>query len=190
MAAPAPAAGGGGRGGVLTEKLGPLATWIWLLIATVGIVIYYLIAKYRQGKSGTSSTPQATTGQAQPGQVAGVQDVPDIILQNYTTQNGSTINVPAPAGATPPPPPPPTTTQPVPNKPVTPPKTPTPQPPILNAKYTVKVGDTLDSVAAKFGIARVTLAHGNGLGTGAGLRTGQVLNVPSPAPGGKPNPAK
>lgn len=59
--------------------------------------------------------------------------------------------------------------------------------------YTVKVGDTLASVAAKFNVSVAELAHhnvyvpgevagnakvGQTLGTGAGLKTGQVLVVP------------
>jgi len=55
--------------------------------------------------------------------------------------------------------------------------------------YKVQKGETLDSLAKKFGISRVDLAHANGLGTGAGLRTGQTLKVPAPAPAGKPNKA-
>ena len=58
--------------------------------------------------------------------------------------------------------------------------------------YVVKKGDTLASIAAKYGISVATLAHNNvyvageapgkapgtTLGTGAGLKTGQVLKVP------------
>jgi LysM repeat protein len=59
--------------------------------------------------------------------------------------------------------------------------------------YTVQKGDTLASIAKKFGISVATLAHANvyvpgevpgnakvgqPLGTGAGLLTGQVLNIP------------
>jgi LysM repeat protein len=59
--------------------------------------------------------------------------------------------------------------------------------------YTVKKGDTLSSVAAKYHITVGELAHGNTyvpgevpgnakvgqpLGTGAGLKTGQVLKIP------------
>ena len=198
MAAPAPAAQPSGGGNVLTQKLGPLATWVWLLIATIAIVIYYLIAKYRAGKSGTTTA----TGQAAPGQTAGVQDVPDIILQNYTQQEANpTVNVPAPAGSTPPPQPAPTPAPPpvqpggppqqVKPPPVsTPPKPKPSQPPIFNSTYTVRAGDTLNSLSSRLGISRVELAHANGLGTGAGLRTGQKLKVPAPAPGGKPNKAQ
>jgi LysM repeat protein len=60
--------------------------------------------------------------------------------------------------------------------------------------YTVQAGDTLASIAKKFGISVATLAHANvyvkgevpgnkkvgqPLGTGAGLLTGQVLKIPS-----------
>ena len=46
-------------------------------------------------------------------------------------------------------------------------------------------------IGKKYGITRVELAHANGLGTGAGLRTGQRLRVPSPKGKGQPvsNPA-
>ena len=57
----------------------------------------------------------------------------------------------------------------------------------------VKKGDTLAAIAARYGISVATLAHNNvyvtgevpgnakvgqPLGTGAGLKTGQVLKVP------------
>jgi LysM repeat protein len=61
-----------------------------------------------------------------------------------------------------------------------------------SSKYTVKAGDTLASLSSRFGISIGTLAHANTyvkgeasaskvgqqLGTGAGLKTGQVLTVP------------
>lgn len=60
------------------------------------------------------------------------------------------------------------------------------------SSYTVKAGESLASIAAKFGISVAQLAHANvyvsgeagknkvgqRLGTGAGLKTGQVLKVP------------
>jgi LysM repeat protein len=63
------------------------------------------------------------------------------------------------------------------NKPASSPPPKTSQPPKLTRTYVVQRGDTLASVARKFGLSVVDLAHGNGLGTGAGLRTGQVLKV-------------
>ena len=54
--------------------------------------------------------------------------------------------------------------------------------------YTVRPGDTLASIAHKFGITVAMLAHANvytegpkkgqEMGTGAGLPTGQVLKIP------------
>jgi LysM repeat protein len=65
--------------------------------------------------------------------------------------------------------------------------------PVNPKTYTVQAGDTLASIAKKFGISVATLAHANvyvkgevpgnkkvgqPLGTGAGLVTGQVLKIP------------
>lgn len=63
-----------------------------------------------------------------------------------------------------------------------------------NRKYTVKAGESLTEIAKRFGISVACLAHhnvyvkgevpgnkkvGQRLGTGAGLKTGQVLTIPS-----------
>jgi nucleoid-associated protein YgaU len=77
-------------GGILTQRVGPLATWVWLLIGTIGIVVYYVIAKYRSNKADSK-------GQASAGEVTGAQNVPDIILQNTVTQTANpTVNLPPP----------------------------------------------------------------------------------------------
>lgn len=67
------------------------------------------------------------------------------------------------------------------------------QPSATSGLYTVKPGETLTSIANRFGISVATLAHANvyvpgevagnkkvgqTLGTGAGLKTGQVLKIP------------
>jgi LysM repeat protein len=181
MSEAAPETSGGGGGGVLTRKVGPLAVWAWLAIVTVLGAGYYLYAKAKSGGSGTAASTSGTGSETPAG------DVPDYVSQ-------TTINLPQPVstGTTPPPgappatPAPPKTPAPVkkapapaPKKTTTAPKKST-QPPVFSNSYTVKAGDTLDSLAAKFGITRVELAHANGLGTGAGLKTGQVLKVPGP----------
>lgn len=105
MAAPAPSAAPQRSGNLLTNKLGPLPTWVWLGIATVLIVV---VALFMRGKSKSSS-------QAQPGQTAGQQFVPDIIIQNGQGPGGQpppvTGTVPPP-GSVPPVQPPPTGTGP------------------------------------------------------------------------------
>jgi LysM domain len=113
MAAPQSSGGGGN---ILTQRLGPLATWVWLLIATlvVGAVALYL--RHKQG--GAGKTPAA---QAQPGEVTGAQNVPDIVLQNYVQQQQSetqsqtaTQTAPPPTPAPPPAPSPKPTPKPSP----------------------------------------------------------------------------
>lgn len=183
----------GGGGNLLEQRLGPLATWVWLLIATLLIGAYYLYARRKQGAAGSTA--------AAPGATANASQVPDIILQDYAAPvtQSQAVTVP-PAGSVPPPQPPPKGTPPphkptgpgplpVPPKPAAPPKGTPPPSPVFNGSYTVKKGQTLAEVARLFGITREQLAHANGFGTGAGLRTGQVLKVPSPAPAGKPNKA-
>lgn len=56
---------------------------------------------------------------------------------------------------------------------------PKPAAPAFTGRYVVRKGDTLTSIARRLGISRAELAHANGLGTGAGLRTGRVLKVPA-----------
>jgi hypothetical protein len=92
-AAPAPAGQGGGN--LLTQKLGPLATWVWLLIATVAVGAIYLIMKYRQSQS-TAASSTAT------GSTTGVGQVPDYIVQNYlgNTPSGAAATTPPPATTT------------------------------------------------------------------------------------------
>jgi len=108
MAAPQPSRPAGG-GNILTQRLGPLATWVWLLIGTL---IVGAIALYLRHKAGNKTS--AAAGQAAPGQTAGVQQVPDIILQNYEGANTQTV---APVTVNPAAPP------------VTPPSQPAPEPP-------------------------------------------------------------
>ena len=69
------------------------------------------------------------------------------------------------------------------------PNSPPPHVPIFNATYLVRKGETLNEVAKKFHVTREELAHANGFGTGAGLRTGERLKVPNPAGYGSPNKA-
>jgi LysM repeat protein len=189
--APERPAAGGGRN-LLANKVGPLATWVWLLIATVLVIVIAMVMKARS----SSATSASSTA---PGTTANASQVPDIILQDYGSPVTQTVTTPPP-GSVPPAPPPATTPPPTKTKPTpvsktpvkssVPPKTAPPSEPIFNGSYSVKKGQTLEEVAKQFGITREQLAHANGVGTGAGLRTGQVLKVPSPAPGGKPNKAK
>jgi LysM repeat protein len=164
----------GGGGNVLTRKVGPLPMWGWMAVGLLIAGLYYL---YNKNKS-SNSTAQTTATNNTPGGVDSSL-VPQFINQEYvnTTPPAApnvTVNNTVPI---PPPPAPPSVTTPV-------------SSPIFNGTYVVKKGQTLADIAKQFGITREQLAHANGLGTGAGLRTGQTLHVPNPAPAGKPGPAQ
>ena len=180
----APSRASGGGGNVLTHKLGPLPTWVWIAVIGLGIIAW----SWWKNKSADAASTANTASSSTP-----ADQVPQFVNQTYTTVTPPSVNVtdtdtapatPAPPGGHPP--------TPVPVKTVAPkPVAPKPQqPPIFNKTYIVKKGETLNSIAKQLGISRVDLAHANGLGTGAGLRTGQTLKVPSPAPGGTPNKAQ
>ena len=184
---------GGGGGSFFTRKAGPLPMWGWMAIVGVLVLVY---AYYKKSKNATAATTQSTATNNTPGGVDSSL-VPQFINQTYTQETPpaapnvtvnntvpneppdvTTINIPPPPSATPSNPNPPT---------------PRPAPmasPIFNGTYKVKKGQTLQQVATQFGITREQLAHANGLGTGAGLRDGQILKVPNPAPKGVPNKAQ
>ena len=181
MSETAPETSGGGGGNPLRAKLGPLPTWGWLAIVTGLGVAYYLYAKHKAASSASSAGTSTT--------MSGAAGIPDYVSQ-------TTINLTEPPDQPPvtsvtpsqePPPYKPPAKPPGPVKGTRPPAPPpakkpggSGQPPLMSGKYTVKAGDTLDKIAARYHISRVDLAHANGLGTGAGLKTGQELKVPGP----------
>jgi nucleoid-associated protein YgaU len=177
-AAPEPGGrGGGGIGGTLGRKAGPLPVWGWLVILTVAAAGYYL------WKNRGSASSSAVTGT---GSVTPASSVPDYVSQ-------TTVNLTEPpepgttgdgGGGKPPAGKPPARKPPA-RRPGG--KPPARKPggggdtdPVFSGSYTVKPGDTLKKLAEKYGVDLTDLAHANGLGTGAGLRTGQVLKVPGP----------
>jgi LysM repeat protein len=188
MSVPAPESTGGG-GNFLTRKIGPLPMWGWAAII-LGLVLIYSYKKKSQ---------QNTAAQASANTPGGVDAslVPQFINQEYVnttppaapnvTVNNTVPGEPEDVDVSSPASPPPTHIPPHPKSPPTRPIT--PFEPIFNGTYVVKKGETLQQVATKFRISREELAHANGLGTGAGLRAGQRIRVPIPAPAGKPNPA-
>ena len=183
----APSRSSSGSGGnVLTHRLGPLPTWVWIAIAAALIIAY----SWWKSKSANAASSANTSASSTP-----ADQVPQFVNQTYTTVTPPPANVtvnnttPAPAPVTQPTAPGPVQTG-TPSKEPPPSRAPATQPPIFNKTYIVKKGETLNSIAKSLHISRVDLAHANGLGTGAGLRTGQTLKVPSPAPGGTPNRAQ
>lgn len=132
------------------KKAGPLPMWGWGGILLGGALLYSLVQRSRQAKTADDTSSQPTDTSTVPS-----DQVPDFISQVYTTVN----NTPTPTAT-----PPPATTLPAPvtNPPVAPPKTttaprtpaPVTGPPKVAAKatsYKVKTGDTLSSIAKKYG---------------------------------------
>lgn len=181
----APARAKGGN--VFTHRIGPLPMWIWVALAG-GVIVAW---SFYKSKTSAASTSTASGVPA--------SDVPQFVNQTYTTVSPPNVTVdntpdtdespPAIKGNTAPSGPaiPSNYHPPIHNPPA--PRPGGKQPPIFNATYMVRKGDTLNSVAKRFGITRVELAHANGLGTGAGLRTGQRIKVPQPKGTGTPNKA-
>jgi Tol biopolymer transport system component/LysM repeat protein len=59
--------------------------------------------------------------------------------------------------------------------------TPAPTPtPLANQTYTVKAGDTLSEIAARFGVTVQAIAEANGITNTKLIRVGQVLVIPAP----------
>jgi LysM repeat protein len=173
------------RENVFTHKIGPLPMWGWVAIIG-GILVAWRMYSSKQSAAAanTSATGNANT-------------VPQFVNQTYTTVTAPSAAAGTPAGTAPPTPG--TGGTPVASKPTTEPKpvhsipAVAPSGPAPRAQYTVKPGDTLAGVAKKYGLTVAELAHANvyvpgevpgnlkvgkPLGTGAGLKTGQVLTIP------------
>lgn len=190
-APPAPREESGGN--VLQQRLGPFATWVWLLFGTVLILGY---AYYRNRKAAASGT--STTGQATAGQSVAAQQVPDIIIQNQ--EGNETEATPPPPGSVPPGPPAPTpppsggggtTGQPIPAGPPKPVKPPV-KPPAKKPQYKIITvarynddnppwNSTLSGIATHLGVKGgwQELAKLNGIRNPKLIRPGQKIRVPA-----------
>jgi LysM repeat protein len=194
VSAPAPAPGRpAGGGSLLTQRMGPLATWVWLVILTVVIAG---IALYMRRKSGSAAS-SASTGQAAPGQTAGVQQVPNIILQDYSGSGPPVTppSQPSPTGAAAAPPaaaaaPPASTTAPPAAAPA-PPAAAAPAKPAAPKYTTVTVAkwtatdapwnSTLSGIAAHYHVTGgyQALAKLNGIKNPNLIYPGQTIRVPA-----------
>lgn len=180
---------GGGFGGALHQKLGPFPTWIYLLVITIGLFAYYLVSKHKAG-NGSSG---ATSGQAQPGEVTGDQNVPDYVFQNTTNvvepPESNTISItnppvsPPSAPSTPKPPTAPTPTPKPPAKTTTPPSKAQKYTTVTVVKWTAQHtpwNSTLSGIADHYGVkgGYQTLAKLNGIKNPNLIYPGQKIKVP------------
>src|SRR5215469_10437169 len=191
-------------GNVFTRKIGPLPMWAWMAITLVLAIGFYLYNKKKNANANASSGSPSGAPNTPGGVDASL--VPQFVNQVYNQEQpppapNVTVNntIPTQAGPTnnPPttqPPPPPSGGPQSPKPPATRPGTFTPEK-VTYTKYTVHPGDTLQSLSRRFGVSEADIAHAPGnvyvkgevpgdkkvgqqLGTGAGLKTGQVLNIP------------
>lgn len=156
------------------KKLGPLPAWAWGGILLAAALLWSLGQSRAQAKD--TGAGDATSG----GEVGTVpsDQVPDFISQVYST---TINNLPSPTPETPPPADtPPTKTAPPssPPKTTTPPKsTPKPAPKPAAKKpisYKVKHGDSLSSIAKKYGTTWQALWAYN---TKAGVRPADTIKT-------------
>ena len=193
QAAKRPGSSAGG-GNWLTKRGGPfnLPRWEWVGFGAAILVAVVVMLRHKASKQAQACPPgYAPDGQGGCVEVGGSTssgaEVPQFVNQTYTT----ILPPEQPTASTPPPPETPPGTHPKSPPPRVPPKS-----PVHFVEYTVQKGDTLASVAKKYGITVADLAHANvyvrgevpgdkkvgqEMGTGAGLKTGQTLKVPARA---------
>jgi LysM repeat protein len=175
-------------GNVFTRKIGPLPLWGWMGVMLGVAGLYYII--HSKNKAASQDNNASAGGVNSPGGVDSSL-VPQFVNQVYDQSSppvapNVTVNKTINSGNTT------TTTT---NQPTTGTRPPVTTTTTNYITYTVKAGDTLDSIAKKYGITVTELAHAPGnvyvagevpgnakvgqqLGTGAGLKTGMVLHVP------------
>ena len=116
--APAPRPSGG-RGNILTQKIGPLPMWAWVGIAAAILVVWRYYSNKNAASAASSTTAASSSTPA--------DQVPQFVNQTYTTvtapsapTGGPTTTPTQPSPSTPTPPGQPGPTTPVPTTPTTP----------------------------------------------------------------------
>lgn len=153
---------------LLTKQVGPLKTWVWMLIG-LGLALAYALYKQRKASASQPDTSGNATGTGADSTdyATGNNTVPDFISQNYITVN----NPAGPTQTLPPTAPPPSTTPSTPSTPTTP-KPPTKPGKPKYTTYVVKKGDTLSGIASKYKTTWQDLWKFN---TTAGVRPAETI---------------
>lgn len=166
--------------GTLKSKLGPLPVWGWTLLGTIALALFLIRQKNKSGDTSQAAADQTNSNLGSAAELANMFEVAglmpyqggDVYINTTTTQN------PPPSKTTPTPPTtkPPTTTPPTTKPPTS--KLPTPGtkkpsgPPKPVATYRVKKGDTLSSIAKKYGFTWQQLYKYN---TTSGVRPASTI---------------
>lgn len=184
MSEPMPESGGGAPGGFMSRRFMGIPAIVWLAGAAILAYLYFRNKNSSGNTSGGASSGStgdtSTTGNislkpsTETIDITGLQQNPNT-TETETDQQTTNVTGPVETG----------------RPPVKQHQTKT-----SNVKYTVKAGETLAEIARRYGISVACLAHhnvyvkgevpgnrkvGERLGTGAGLKTGQVLTIPSKA---------
>lgn len=187
--APEPQPGqGGGGGSFFSKKFLGIPAVIWLAGAAILAYLYFKNQSSSSGSSGSGATSSSGSGQSTTGDITFTPGTSTVEVQGTNPTGGTTTQQNTTTT---------TNNSGTPN----PQPTPNPKPPTKSSSgsmktITVAKGGTLASIAKQYGIDVACLAHNNvyvtgevpgnkkvgqPLGTGAGLKTGQRLNIPTNA---------
>jgi hypothetical protein len=150
-------------GNVLTEKLGPLPTWVWLAGITGLGLAWYLYEKNKQGSS-SSGSPTAVgpaLATTEPGTTTSTQFIPDYVFQNYNqlpAEQAPVVNVGPFTTTTPASPPPPVSVPPPASAPAAEPATVSSSP----GSYTTGLPGPYDewTSTGKYSLNTIAKSHG------------------------------
>jgi len=161
----------------LKSKAGPLPVWAWALLGTIALALFLIRKKSKGADTSGAAADQTNSDLGSAAELANMFEVAglmpyqggDVYINTTTTEN-----------------PPPSKTKPTPlpwpippgHKPPKPTPTPTPTPgngsgaPKPRATYVVKKGDTLTSIAKKYGTTATALFKYN---TTKGVRPAETI---------------
>lgn len=86
MTTPAEPSGGGGN--VFTRKIGPLSTWVWMVIALAIALVYYF---YKKNQSSSTTSDQNSAENTPGGTDSSL--VPQFVNQTYTNVSPPSVTV-------------------------------------------------------------------------------------------------
>lgn len=150
--------------GTLKGKLGPLPVYVWAGLGTIALALYLMRKKSKNANQTNAAADQTNSDLGSAAELANMFEVAGLMpYQGGNVYVNTTVSGPPPVGATTP------TGN---GHGTTPPPTPTPSPvsrpapttgPIIGpgakpqAIYRVKTGDTLTSIAKKYGVSEANL---------------------------------
>lgn len=152
-----------------TSRASGQAILIVLLVIAFAVIV---LARFQSSGGGAQVTPSPSTPASQLVSASAVVTPPSPSPVVTPSPNVS----PSPSSSAPLPSPSPTASPTV--RPTKPPATPSPTPPVGTRTYTVKFGDSLSSIAHRFGVTVASIQALNGIQDPSLIHPGQVLQIP------------